>query len=172
MTTMRRASIVAGLTQSMLTTWPAFTEAICLPGDREGWLAQELLWGLVLRGDMLLRHRDETALRRNRDLMKKCRDVSMDLADATLVALAEQLDLLRMFALDRDFISVATRIAKRSVSCPGGRRFTKILLLVCFLWPRWISTHSSPHPSARACSRLRKVGRASCSPVARARPDR
>ena len=35
--------------------------------------------------------------------MKKYRDVPMDLADATLVALAERRGLYRVFTLDADF---------------------------------------------------------------------
>ena len=44
----------------------------------------------------------EIALR-SRALMEKYHDAPMDLADATLVALAETLDQLRVFTLDRDF---------------------------------------------------------------------
>jgi len=36
-------------------------------------------------------------------LMEKYRDVPMSLADATLVAVAEQLELSRVFTLDPDF---------------------------------------------------------------------
>ena len=88
---------------SLVTTWPAFTEAISLLGDRVGWSAQELLWRLVLRRDLILRDLDEACVGRSRELMKKYRDVPMDLADATLVALAEKLSVSRVLTLDRDF---------------------------------------------------------------------
>lgn len=40
---------------------------------------------------------------RSRDLMGKYADVPMDLADASLVALAESVKLNRVFTLDGDF---------------------------------------------------------------------
>jgi hypothetical protein len=91
------------VTGPLLSTWPAFTEAMYLLGDRAGWEAQQLLWRLVLRSDLVLATLDDATLRRSHDLMKKYSTVPMDLADATLVALAEQLGATRMFTLDGDF---------------------------------------------------------------------
>jgi predicted nucleic acid-binding protein len=87
----------------LLTTWPAFTEAAYLLGDRIGWTAQDLLWRLVLREDLILGELDVTALERSRALMEKYRDLPMDLADSTLVALAEVRGIKRVFTLDSDF---------------------------------------------------------------------
>ena len=87
----------------LLTTWPAFTEAAYLLGDRIGRIAQDLLWRLVLRDDLILGELDMTALERSRALMEKYRDIPMDLADATLVALAEVHGIKRVFTLDSDF---------------------------------------------------------------------
>jgi predicted nucleic acid-binding protein len=42
-------------------------------------------------------------LGRVRDLMERYRDLPMDLADASLVALAETLNQKRIFTLDTDF---------------------------------------------------------------------
>jgi predicted nucleic acid-binding protein len=87
----------------LLTTWPALTEAIYLMGDRCGWSGQELLWRMVLRGELVMHELDDAALRRSHDLMQKYRDLPMDLADATLVATAEQRRMSRIFTLDSDF---------------------------------------------------------------------
>jgi len=87
----------------LVTTWPAFTEATYLLGDRAGWPAQERLWRLVLRDDLLLLPVDGPMLQRARDLMRKYRDLPMDLADATLVAVAESKRLRTVFTLDADF---------------------------------------------------------------------
>src|SRR5229473_1268025 len=38
---------LAELAGPMLTTWPAFTEAMYLLGEAGGWLAQDTLWALV-----------------------------------------------------------------------------------------------------------------------------
>lgn len=87
----------------LLTTCPAFTEAAYLLGDRIGWSAQDLLWSLVFREDLIIAELNAEALKRSRELMKKYHDLPMDLADATLVALAEARGLTRIFTLDSDF---------------------------------------------------------------------
>lgn len=87
----------------LITTWPAFTEACYLLGERAGWAAQDVLWHLVDREDLVIRDLTSTMRKRARDLMEKYRDLPMDLADATLVALAETERLRRIFTLDKDF---------------------------------------------------------------------
>ncbi|TMI83799.1 MAG: PIN domain nuclease [Bacillati bacterium ANGP1] len=85
------------LSAPMLTTWPAFTEAMYLVGDGLGWRGQEALWRILRRGDLRLA---ETG--------------PMDLADASLVAVAEERRLVQIFTLDRDF---------RIYRLPGRRSF-------------------------------------------------
>jgi hypothetical protein len=45
---------------------------------------------------------------RIRELMRKYQDTPMDLADASLVALAERLGVTRVFTLDSDFFVYGT----------------------------------------------------------------
>jgi predicted nucleic acid-binding protein len=87
----------------MVTTWPALTEAMYLVDSAGGWKAQEALWKLLERGDLQLVPLDDPLQKRTRALMSKYRDTPMDLADASLVAAAEALDLARVFTLDSDF---------------------------------------------------------------------
>lgn len=94
---------LSSLAAPMLTTWPAFTEAIYLLGAAGGRLAQDALWKLVQRGDLRIVELDRHGRERSRELMKKYRDRPMDLADATLVAAAEAIDTSRIFTLDSDF---------------------------------------------------------------------
>ena len=82
----------------MVTTWPVLTEAFCLLEDA-GREAQETLIDLVVRGRIAVY--DVADPRRVLELLRKYGDRPMDLADATLVALAEQLRLYRVFTLDR-----------------------------------------------------------------------
>jgi predicted nucleic acid-binding protein len=89
------------LTGPMLTTWPAFTEAMYLLGDAGSWRAQEPLWRLVNAGDLEIAVQAPEAHKRLRGLMEKYRDRPMDLADASLVALAESRGLRDIFTLDR-----------------------------------------------------------------------
>lgn len=98
----RCRDVLASLTPPLVTTWPAFTEAMYLLGD-SGWTAQEALWRLVLRGDLVLEELGAAAVARARELMEKYRDLPMDLADATLVAAAEARATKQIFTLDADF---------------------------------------------------------------------
>lgn len=99
----RCVDTLAQLSGPLVTTWPAFTEAIYLLGGAGGWPAQEALWKLVDRGDLQLVDLDVSMRQRSRDLMAKYDDVPMDLAGASLVALAESMKLRRVFSLDSDF---------------------------------------------------------------------
>ncbi len=87
--------------EPMLTTWPVLTEAMYLLG-RLGWPAQQALWRLVLSGHLQLAPPQETPPERLAALMERYRDRPMDLADASLVALAEARGHRRIFTLDRD----------------------------------------------------------------------
>ena len=99
----RCVEALSSLAAPMVTTWPAFTEAMYLLGSAGGWNAQEALWKLLDRGDLQLVPVDDAVQGRTRALMAKYRDLPMDLADATLVAAAEALGLIRIFTLDREF---------------------------------------------------------------------
>ncbi|MBW3623757.1 MAG: PIN domain-containing protein [Armatimonadetes bacterium] len=91
------------LSSPLLTTWPCFTEAMYLLGRIGGHPAQAALWG-YLRND-LLRIRASTLeeVERMDALMLQYRDTPMDLADASMVAAAEALQVHRIFTLDTDF---------------------------------------------------------------------
>lgn len=87
----------------LVTTWPPFTEAMYLLGRASDWRAQNALWRLVQRQDLLVAAPSDAANTRAAILMAKYADRPMDLADATLVALAEERDDNRIFTLDADF---------------------------------------------------------------------
>jgi uncharacterized protein len=93
---------LAELSLPLLTTWPALTEAMYLLGEN-GWRGQEPLWRMVLRDDLVLATLSREASERSARLMERYSDRPMDLADATLVAVAEELGLKRIFSLDSDF---------------------------------------------------------------------
>jgi predicted nucleic acid-binding protein len=79
--------------------WPALTEAMYLLSF--SWKAQEALWEMVERGVVTLLPLEQQEVSRIRDLMKKYKDLPMDLADAALVAVAERERIRRVFTLDR-----------------------------------------------------------------------
>ena len=84
----------------MVTTWPAFTEAMCLLGEAGGWRAQEALWSMLHQGDLEIVLQGADEYERMRVLMQKYRDHPMDLADASLVRLAEERHVRDIFTLD------------------------------------------------------------------------
>ena len=81
------------------TVWPVLTEALYLLNF--SWEAQNALWEIIQAGvvEILPLGTDDVA--RMRDLMRKYRDLPMDLADAALVRVAERERLRRIFTLDR-----------------------------------------------------------------------
>ncbi len=88
----------------LTTVWPAFTEAMYLlrslpPG-------QDALLEMVEVGAITFLPLDTADCPRLRALMRKYRDLPMDLADAALVRVAEREGLRRIFTLDRRDFSI------------------------------------------------------------------
>jgi predicted nucleic acid-binding protein len=97
---------LAELTGPMVTTWPAFTEAMYLLGEAGGWVAQSALWLLEAEGDLEIVEQGLECRRRMRALMEKHSDRPMDLADASLVVFAEKRRLRDIFTLDQTDFSI------------------------------------------------------------------
>ncbi len=91
------------LTMPLVTTWPAFTEAMYLIGSAGGIRGQQALWRLLHDGRLTIGDLSDSAVRRSAQLMDKYADNPMDLADATLVAYAEEHGHRRIFTIDSDF---------------------------------------------------------------------
>lgn len=98
----RCVDILPLLSAPLVTTCACFTEAMYLLGRYGGWLAQQELWGYVA-DEILVIHHISDELTRMESLMKQYQDVPMDLADASLVAMAEVLNKRQIFTLDHDF---------------------------------------------------------------------
>ena len=103
----RHADCVAAARQlpsgPLLTTWPCFTEAMYLLGSVGGFRYQEELWKVHGAGRLVLHDLTTAEVGRMAALMRKYQDQLMDLADASLVAVAESRALGRIFTLDSDF---------------------------------------------------------------------
>jgi hypothetical protein len=87
------------LNEPLGTVWPVLTEAMYLLNF--SWDAQDALWGMIEAGAVEILPLGSDDLGRIRDLMRKYRDLPMDLADAALVRIAERERLRRVFTLDR-----------------------------------------------------------------------
>lgn len=111
--------VLAGLRLPLLTTWPAFIEAMYLLSRAGGWAGQEALWKLALSGRLDIAELSSSALERSSRLMAKYADLPMDLADATLVALAEERGDRRVFTLDSDFSIYRLHGRQRFEIVPG-----------------------------------------------------
>lgn len=88
-------------TGSIVTTEAVVTETLYLVGP--SWRPQNGILQFIFRGAVVVVSSSIESLRRVADLMEKYADRPMDYADATLVALAEDLDTDRVFTLDQDF---------------------------------------------------------------------
>jgi uncharacterized protein len=96
-------AVLAQIQPPLLTTWPAFTEAMYLLSRAGGATGRRALWTLVTTNRLVIVDLTESEMRRSIALMERYADLPMDLADATLVAVAEARGLLEVFSLDRDF---------------------------------------------------------------------
>jgi predicted nucleic acid-binding protein len=87
---------------SLATTWAVLTEAFYLLDF--SLKAQDNLWEFIIRDGMEIIVLDNKLQIRCRQLMEQYNDLPMDLADATLVAIAEHLKIENIFTLDhKDF---------------------------------------------------------------------
>lgn len=75
--------------KGFVTTWPVMTEAHYFLGKLIGWPGQAALWKLVERGVVQVADSTAASVPELQRLMAKYSDVPMDLADASLDALAE-----------------------------------------------------------------------------------
>ena len=90
---------VRAIRAPMLTVWPVLTEVMHLL--RVSWPAQDAVWDMLNEGRLGLLPLDASDVPRMRELMRKYRDLPMDVADAALVTVAEREGITRVFTLDR-----------------------------------------------------------------------
>jgi len=89
--------------QTLLTTWLCFTEAVYFLGEAGGYHFQERLWKLRRDGALALLELTDVEGDLMDSLMAEYRNVPMDAADASLVAVAQSRSFRRLFTLDSDF---------------------------------------------------------------------
>ncbi|MDO3386821.1 PIN domain-containing protein [Gilvimarinus sp. SDUM040013] len=99
----RALEVTQALNESLVTTWPVLTEVCHLLLSRLGVNAQVVFMSRVDQYCQLF-ELTEAHLRRCAELMDKYRDLPMDLTDASLVVLAEELGTGQVLSTDqRDF---------------------------------------------------------------------
>ena len=104
----------------LITTWPAFTEAMYLLGRAGGIRGQQALWRLVHTDRLVVADLSPATVVRSAHLMEQYADRPLDLADATLVAYAEEHGHRTIFTLDSDFRVYRLRGRRRFETVPLG----------------------------------------------------
>ncbi len=92
-------STLRSLREPLGTVWPVVTEAMHLLGF--SWRAQDALWEMIDSGVLGIFSLEPSDVPRMRELMRKYRDLPMDVADAALMRIAEREGIRRVFTLDR-----------------------------------------------------------------------
>ena len=85
----------------LLTTWPVLTEAAYLLAFSRK--AQDALMEMIHRASIAIAPLSIDDVPRMRTLMGKYQDVPMDLADASVVCVAERENIETILTLDKDF---------------------------------------------------------------------
>jgi len=96
----------------LFTTEPVLTEVLYLLGPAIK--GQKTGIEFILKGGAILVPQSLGSLKRGLELMEKYKDVPMDFADATLVVLAEEMEVTEIFTLDIKGFSTYRIHGKRS----------------------------------------------------------
>ena len=102
----------------LATTVPVLTEAFYLLSF--SWQLQDDLWEFIVRGNLQIYNLGRDLLKTCRDLMRKYHDLPMDLADASLIAVADTENIHTIFTLDKDFKVYKTKQNKHFKLLPGN----------------------------------------------------
>jgi hypothetical protein len=97
-------SLIIRLAKPLVTTWSCLTEAMYLALHRGGWMMQKQLCQLLIDKLLIIYEIEEADYSRLLELMERYRDRPMDLADATLVLMAEKTKYRQILTLDSDFL--------------------------------------------------------------------
>jgi len=95
----RCVAFLKELRGKLFTTEPVLTETLYLLGPSIK--AQRACIEFLLKGGATLIPQSKESLSRASALMEKYEDIPMDFADATLVSLAEEIDVVEVLTLDR-----------------------------------------------------------------------
>jgi hypothetical protein len=111
-------NIIRTLKMPLATTVPVLTEAFYLLSF--SWQLQDDLWEFIVEGNLQIYNLDRDFMKTCRELMRKYHDLPMDLADASLVAVADAENIRTIFTLDKDFKVYKTKQNKHFKLLPGN----------------------------------------------------
>jgi len=99
----RCEALLSTLPSPLVTTWPCLAETFYMCGRAGGWHMQRTIALLIQNGSLRLHTPSAAETARVLVLMEQYQDRPMDLADASLIALAEAQGYQRVFSIDSDF---------------------------------------------------------------------
>jgi predicted nucleic acid-binding protein len=85
----------------LVTTWPVITEVLHMLDFNVGAQLDFLEW--IQKGGLLIERISEEDLSRIIELTRKYRDISMDLADISLIIVSEKTGINEIVTIDSDF---------------------------------------------------------------------
>ncbi len=100
----RCRDVLRGLVEPLGSTLPVLTEAFHILSPES--IGSDRLRELILRDGLEVLSLDRDALKRAFELMEQYGDHLMDLADASLIAVAETIPTRKVFTLDRKEFSI------------------------------------------------------------------
>ncbi|MBI4838052.1 MAG: PIN domain-containing protein [Nitrospirae bacterium] len=103
--------------EPLITTGPVLTEAFYLLSFSCN--VQDDLWEFIERGIVGISQLDRQLMRTCRELMRKYKDLPMDLADASVVAAADAENIFTIFTVDKDFKVYRTKHGKHFKLLPA-----------------------------------------------------
>jgi hypothetical protein len=108
----RCVEVLQSIAEPLATTTPVLTEAFHLLTPNS--IGAQRLMDFVAAGGLSVGYLDDDTLVRAFELMLQYADMPMDLADASLVAIAERDDIRRVFTVDRrDFAAYRVKRGHR-----------------------------------------------------------
>jgi hypothetical protein len=111
-------NIIRTLKMPLATTVPVLTEAFYLLSF--SWQLQDDLWEFIVEGNLQIYNLDRDFMKTCRELMRKYHDLPMDLADASIVAMADAENIRTIITLDKDFKVYKTKQKKHFKLLPGN----------------------------------------------------
>jgi predicted nucleic acid-binding protein len=99
----RARAALPGLTGPWVTTWHVLVEVMYVVGRQRKWPGQKLVWQMIKDGSLVVRDAPASEAPRLEILMDTYQAIRSDMADVSLIALAEDLGLKRIFTFDTHF---------------------------------------------------------------------
>jgi uncharacterized protein len=110
------------LTPPLVTTWPVIAEAMYRLYQAGGSATQQLLWKQINDGLLEIAELDIERRQWAQHYMQQYADRPCDLADASLLALAETLLARQVFTIDGDFYIYVLSDGSVTEAVPGPMR--------------------------------------------------